>query len=194
MSPHTGLTFSWCPEEAHSRPQPKVGARVARTPSASPALPCPALCARSLPLVPAPSGRAVAPAPPATRRTHVNTKNRVLEPTNSAAAVATGMYLAGLRRVPGLRGILGAAPPHPSPGPDGRGRRGRAGVGGAGWTRRRTRGGGGSGDGGGNPTPGAERRRRTDVSAPLKVDREAGGAGRGGATDPRGRSAPPRPL
>lgn len=34
--------------------------------------------------------------------THVNTKNRVLEPTNSAAAVATGMYLAGLRRVPGF--------------------------------------------------------------------------------------------
>ena len=56
------------------------------------------------------------------RPTHVNTKNRVLEPTSSAAAVATGMYLAGLRRVPGLRGILGAAPPHPSPGPGGRGR------------------------------------------------------------------------
>lgn len=111
----------------------------------------------------------------------MNTKNRVLEPTNSAAAVATGMYLAGLRRVPGLRGILGAAPPHPSPGPDGRGRRGRAGVGGAGWTRRRTRGCcGGSGRGEGNPTPRAARRQRADVSAPLKVDREARGAGLGG--------------
>lgn len=66
----------------------------------------------------------------------MNTKNRVLEPTSSAAAVATGMYLAGLRRVPGLRGILGAAPPHPSPGPGGRGRpglgRGRAGRAGRG--------------------------------------------------------------
>lgn len=98
------------------------------------------------PLAPPPPGchQALDPAP-----THVNTKKRVLEPTNSAAAVATGMYLAGLRRVPGLRGILGAAPPHPSPGPGGRGRPGRAGVGRAGWTRRRIRGSGSEG----NPTP-----------------------------------------
>ena len=79
-------------------------------PGPGPARPRPQLCA-ALPLL--------APAP---QPTHVNTKNRVLEPTSSAAAVATGMYLAGLRRVPGLRGILGAAPPHPSPGPGGRGR------------------------------------------------------------------------
>ena len=82
---------------------------------------CPGPCPGPTGLCP-PLSAALPLLAPATRPTHVNTKKRVLEPTSSAAAVATGMYLAGLRRVPGLRGILGAAPPHPSPGPGGRGR------------------------------------------------------------------------
>lgn len=110
--------------------------------------------------------------------THVNTKKRVLEPTNSAAAVATGMYLAGLRRVPGLRGILGAAPPHPSPG-----RAGGAGRVGPGSGARAGRG-AGFAAAAAEEIPPHGRRRRADVSAPLKVDPAAGplrGRAEGGA-------------
>lgn len=145
------------PLPAHLAPAPSPGAA---RPSASPCPPSlrarPRPARPGAPSPPRPARAQAVPAaepPAAAALTHVNTKNRVLEPTSSAAAVATGMYLAGLRRVPGLRGILGAAPPpHPSPGP---GRAGPAGSGrvGAGGldARRRTRGGGGGG--GGNPTP-----------------------------------------
>lgn len=37
---------------------------------------------------------------------HVKTKNKVVEPTNKAAAVETGMYLVGLNLLPVLLGIL----------------------------------------------------------------------------------------
>lgn len=37
---------------------------------------------------------------------HVKTKNKVVEPTNKAAAVETGMYLVGLNLFPVLLGIL----------------------------------------------------------------------------------------
>lgn len=38
--------------------------------------------------------------------TYVKTKNKVVEPTNKAAAVETGMYLVGLNLLPVLLGIL----------------------------------------------------------------------------------------
>lgn len=124
QGPHTQDSpgFAWLPASALAqgggsrRPQPcaphPAQPTVQSPVGSSPTGPRPAPCAQPCPFWPR--------RPP--RPTHVNTKNRVLEPTSSAAAVATGMYLAGLRRVPGLRGILGAAPPHPSPGPGGRGR------------------------------------------------------------------------
>lgn len=37
---------------------------------------------------------------------HVKTKNKVVDPTNKAAAVETGMYLVGLNLFPVLLGIL----------------------------------------------------------------------------------------
>lgn len=37
---------------------------------------------------------------------HVKTKNRVVDPTNKAAAVETGIYLVGLNLFPMLLGIL----------------------------------------------------------------------------------------
>lgn len=48
------------------------------------------------------------PAPPALRQrgTYVKTKNKVVEPTNKAAAVETGMYFVGLNLFPVLLGIL----------------------------------------------------------------------------------------
>lgn len=36
----------------------------------------------------------------------MKTKNKVVEPTNKAAAVETGMYLVGLNLLPVLLGIL----------------------------------------------------------------------------------------
>ena len=39
-------------------------------------------------------------------QTYVKTKNRVVEPTSSVAAVDTGMYLVGLNVFPTLLGIL----------------------------------------------------------------------------------------
>lgn len=41
-----------------------------------------------------------------TTRTYVNTKNKVVDPTRSVAAVDTGMYLVGLNLFPALLGIL----------------------------------------------------------------------------------------
>lgn len=38
--------------------------------------------------------------------TYVKTKNRVVDPTNKAAAVETGIYLVGLNLFPMLLGIL----------------------------------------------------------------------------------------
>lgn len=62
------------------------------------------------------SGRAwrscQSPPPPSARTplrrsgTYVKTKNKVVEPTNKAAAVETGMYLVGLNLFPVLLGIL----------------------------------------------------------------------------------------
>lgn len=148
------------PANPPSPPPPPWGTCAPSAPT--PNLPTPTRCYQALD-----------PAP-----THVNTKKSVLEPTNSAAAVATGMYLAGLRRVPGLRGILGAAPPHPSPG-----RAGGAGRVGPGSGARAGRG-AGSAAAAVEEIPPHGRRRRADVSAPLKVDPAAGprrGRAEGGA-------------
>lgn len=47
------------------------------------------------------------PGPPLRHsRTYVKTKNKVVEPTNKAAAVETGMYFVGLNLFPVLLGIL----------------------------------------------------------------------------------------
>lgn len=47
------------------------------------------------------------PGPPLRQSgTYVKTKNKVVEPTNKAAAVETGMYLVGLNLFPVLLGIL----------------------------------------------------------------------------------------
>lgn len=39
-------------------------------------------------------------------KTYVKTKNKVVDPTRSVAAVDTGMYLVGLNLFPALLGIL----------------------------------------------------------------------------------------
>lgn len=39
-------------------------------------------------------------------QTYVKTKNKVVDPTRSVAAVDTGMYLVGLNLFPALLGIL----------------------------------------------------------------------------------------
>lgn len=39
-------------------------------------------------------------------QTYVKTKNKVVDPTSSVAAVDTGMYLVGLNLFPALLGIL----------------------------------------------------------------------------------------
>lgn len=56
--------------------------------------------------LPPPGRAAPARAPLRQSGTYVKTKNKVVEPTNKAAAVETGMYLVGLNLFPVLLGIL----------------------------------------------------------------------------------------